>query len=676
MKLRFNRSSSNIILNKEQTFRSNAGWDENFQTYEDEVLESIINPIENYETNRYIHKPYISNNIEQTDIWFYFYFVSGGTYTLDYKPVGISQTDTLLSDLKNSFFRLEFYKTPNNEAPNRSNRRLVFAKNLSTPVGERISVTGKLEKVYVPVFVGSTLRNKENMYLFWFHDDSVLEETLLTGTTFYMTAKFYNAVDGSRLQFANKEITNSATLVEEEDLYFRVQMNRTNEPSFHYVITEINDCDQGANFQEVGQSGQEGSSAQRVGTSSSPIKFYEIGNGEVSGSSATATPTPTPSNTSTPTPTPTPTTNNTTPTPLPIYYRFENCDTGELVFQTMGNEPISNARYTDGVTNFIYDGTSTTQPGTIVTNLSGPIGTGCEDVIPTATPTPVTQNVEIQECGGFTVWYVTIVGSTYAQGMALKLLSAGGTLDGSKCWEITNSNYTGSIDFEVTVVGSPYLSCSSCVSTLTTPTATPITLTPTPTPIIPTPTPTPTAISFTAYLVNYSSDAGAGDVVTCGDNGTNITVYSLCTTLNLPGDGPCYLYSTPDINDPAPTGWYKDHNTSQAWYIESNTGLIEDMIMCNVGMPTATPEPLKQCQSLSRSDGQVSSTNICSVDENFSTLYYRGDSPSLPEVGDTAYREVDCGGGYAPSGYYKIAGQYWIQIQSNGYISQVVGCTQ
>jgi hypothetical protein len=277
MKLRFNSSSNNIILNKEQTFRSNAGWDENFQTYEDEVLESIINPIENYETNRYIHKPYISSNIEQTDIWFYFYFISGGTHTLDYKPAGISQTDTLLSDLKNSFFRLEFYKTPNNEPPNRSNRRLVFAKNLSTPVGERISVTGKLEKVYVPVFVGSTLRNKENMYLFWFHDDSVLEESVLTGTTFYMTAKFYNAVDGNRLQFANKEIMDSSTLVEEEDLYFRVQMNRTNEPSFHYVVTEMDDCDMGVNFQEVGQNGDEGSSAQRVGTSTLPIKFYEIG---------------------------------------------------------------------------------------------------------------------------------------------------------------------------------------------------------------------------------------------------------------------------------------------------------------------------------------------------------------------------------------------------------------
>lgn len=279
MKIRFDSGDSrSLLIPQQQEFRTDAGWDESFQSYEDEVLLDIINPIENYETSRYIHKPYTSsNNIVQTDIWFYFYFLNNGSYVLDYTPQGLDQTTKLLADVKNSFFRLEFYKTPNNEVPNRSNRRLVFAKNLSLPVGETSFIDSINTKMYVPVFMGSNYKNKENMYLFWFEDDSVLEESVLTGTTFYMTAKFYNAVDGTRLQFANKEITDSSTLVEEEDLYFRVQMNRTNEPSFHYVVTEMDDCDMGVNFQEVGQSGEEGLSAQRVGTSTLPIKFYEIG---------------------------------------------------------------------------------------------------------------------------------------------------------------------------------------------------------------------------------------------------------------------------------------------------------------------------------------------------------------------------------------------------------------
>lgn len=63
---------------------------------------------------------------------------------------------------------------------------------------------------------------------------------------------------------------------------------------------------------------------------------------------------------------------------VPIYYRFENCVTGELVFQTLNTAPTVNGRYTDGASFFVRDNSEpTTQPGTIVTNLTGPIGTGC-----------------------------------------------------------------------------------------------------------------------------------------------------------------------------------------------------------------------------------------------------------------------------------------------------------
>lgn len=306
MKIRFNQNNKNLLINKEQNFKTDAGWDENFQSYEDEVLRDIINPVENYETNRYIHKPYISSNgqpppastapaednseaasaslftttvnsVEQTDIWFHFYFKdSSNNYTLDYKNVGISQTDKLMANLKYSFFRLEFYKTPNNEPPNRSNRRLVFAKNLAPAVGERVTFTNKFEKTYVPVFFGSSMRNKENMYLFWFHDDTVLEETELTGTTFYMTAKFYNSADGTKVQFANKQITNTPTVTEEEDLYFQVEMNRTDIPTYHYTISEYD--------------GSSPYTSNRKGMSGDPIKFYELSEDFVSPPSPTAEP--------------------------------------------------------------------------------------------------------------------------------------------------------------------------------------------------------------------------------------------------------------------------------------------------------------------------------------------------------------------------------------------------
>ena len=88
--------NQNLIINKEQDFLNDLGWQENMIQFEDEVLSTIINPIENYETVRYIHKPYDTTvsglTFSQTDIWYNFYFVSGTSYTQDYNIVIIIKT--------------------------------------------------------------------------------------------------------------------------------------------------------------------------------------------------------------------------------------------------------------------------------------------------------------------------------------------------------------------------------------------------------------------------------------------------------------------------------------------------------------------------------------------------------------------------------------------------------
>lgn len=248
----------NIILNSEDVFKLDLGWQDNAQEMEKELLEDIINPVQNFETVRYIHKPYVnSSGLTQTDIWFKFYFVTGNTYVLDYEPSGISvkENTKLLKQTTESFFRLEFYKTPNGVLPNRNNRRLVFSKNLTIPLGERYFYTTLNTFVYKPIFYGSNYRNKENMYLFWFQEDSALNEEILTGDTFYMTAKFFNAEDGSIVDFTNKDMVNltgatenlrigtrtnpilfyergvsnpAQDVDEEEDMYYCVKLNRDN----------------------------------------------------------------------------------------------------------------------------------------------------------------------------------------------------------------------------------------------------------------------------------------------------------------------------------------------------------------------------------------------------------------------------------------------------------------
>ena len=117
MKIVRNYVDNNIVINTETDIQTNAGWEENLQEFETEVLKEIINPIENYETIRYIHAPYSTTKnsltFQQVDLWFEFYFLSGGTYTTDYTAAGITLNENtkFLTQFSKSFFRDEFYKT-------------------------------------------------------------------------------------------------------------------------------------------------------------------------------------------------------------------------------------------------------------------------------------------------------------------------------------------------------------------------------------------------------------------------------------------------------------------------------------------------------------------------------------------------------------------------------------
>lgn len=231
MKILRKNIDQTISLNNSTEFRTDAGWEENVKDLENELLVKIINPIENYETVRFIHEPYLNgDNLLQTDIWFKFFFYDGEKYVCDYHPTGISLNENSGSarQLTESFFRLEFFKTPNNELPSRTNRRLVFAKNLSLPIGEKTlyKQNGKIYNIFKPVFTGNNYRNKENIYLFWFQDDSVLEDTTLIGNTFFMTAKFYNAKDGTITDFVKTNINREVD--ETNDMYYKVVVEKEN----------------------------------------------------------------------------------------------------------------------------------------------------------------------------------------------------------------------------------------------------------------------------------------------------------------------------------------------------------------------------------------------------------------------------------------------------------------
>jgi hypothetical protein len=271
MKILAKNNDQSILISTNQHFKTDLGWTENAQQMEQEILYDIINPAENYETVRYIHTPYSvtstsGTTFTQTDIWYNFYFLNSvGGYVQNYEVTGISfrENAKMLKQSTESFFRLEFYKTNNDESPNQTNRRLVFSKNLSLPLGEKVFFTGVPsgftqplnDFIYVPVFMGSNYRNTENMYLFWFVDDTPFSETNITGNTFYMTAKYYNAKDGSVTDFVNKTKNLNQDIIEEEDVYYKVIIDRTD---YSYIVYQY-----------------DGNIGGRRGVQTNPINFYE-----------------------------------------------------------------------------------------------------------------------------------------------------------------------------------------------------------------------------------------------------------------------------------------------------------------------------------------------------------------------------------------------------------------
>lgn len=271
MKILVKDTDQKILLSSNQTFKSDLGWTDSAQQMEQEILYDIVNPSENYETTRYIHSPYsvtstIGTTFTQVDIWYNFYFLNtSSVYNQNYESVGITLRENakMLRQSTESFFRLEFYKTTNDDSPNQTNRRLVFSKNLILPLGEKVYFTGTPsgstlplnDFVFLPVFTGSNYRNTENMYFFWFLDDSSFSETNITGNTFYMTAKFYNAKDGTIIDFVNKSKSIGQEIIEEEDIYYKVIIDRTD---YSYIVYQYN-----------------GSLGSRKGQLSAPINFYE-----------------------------------------------------------------------------------------------------------------------------------------------------------------------------------------------------------------------------------------------------------------------------------------------------------------------------------------------------------------------------------------------------------------
>jgi hypothetical protein len=252
MKLLQNNKSNNFVLNINNNNNFNANKNNNIELYEKETLPEVINIPINYEMVRYFHEKY--NDIPINDIIYYFYFYNdASTHAyggLDYTMAGITerQNTKMLKENSSSFFKLDFYYTNDNNYPNYINKKFLFSKILTIPLGEKVFSNKINDYISVPIFCGSSIYNTENMFLYWFYDNPLISTDIV-----FFTASFFNGNDGSITKFINKPKAYNDFVVENEDYYFKMILDLSNKT--YIVLNNEN---------------------ERLGTLDNPIRFYQI----------------------------------------------------------------------------------------------------------------------------------------------------------------------------------------------------------------------------------------------------------------------------------------------------------------------------------------------------------------------------------------------------------------
>ena len=173
----------------------------NIDAFDDEIVKRVINPNEDFEVSRFAHAQH--DETQRTDINYQFFFTPSGS-----TPSNISYVNSYVSEgftpqqiyyfsnpFRNSFFKLDFYDTTNDTS--QINYITII---LPTTQGETEPATVGVNNVNVkiPKYKLDFLGDKEGFFIYWLRSRQYLNIS-----TFYMTAKFFDAKLGVFVKFMN-----------------------------------------------------------------------------------------------------------------------------------------------------------------------------------------------------------------------------------------------------------------------------------------------------------------------------------------------------------------------------------------------------------------------------------------------------------------------------------------
>jgi hypothetical protein len=171
------------------------GVDDALDEFEFGVVNEVIGRGYDFEVSRFAHAPETGSTMN-TELNYEFYFYSGGStnninnWSDNYIAEGFSPQEIYYysNNFSNSFFKLDLYDTLDEKR-----QKSYITIILPTQQGLKMSANMQTQIVEIkkPKFVLDYIGDKEGFFIYWLKSRDFLDIT-----TFYMTAKFFNASNG------------------------------------------------------------------------------------------------------------------------------------------------------------------------------------------------------------------------------------------------------------------------------------------------------------------------------------------------------------------------------------------------------------------------------------------------------------------------------------------------
>ena len=242
------------------------GLDQSIDEYETEVITQVIGVGRDFEVSRFPHAPE-SGDTNNTDIKYQFYFYSGGSlndesnWKVYYRMEGFTTQEIYYysKGFSNSFFKLDLY---DNVDPKKQTNYITII--LPTQQGLKMDALMQRTPVTIkkPDYVLDYVGDKEGFFIYW-----LKKRRFLDISTFFMSAKFYDAQKGQFIKMMNMPQSSISgdkySFDSSQFFYYRVELDYE---KHNYNVFNMN------NNQTIYDA-----TYQRAGTLV-PIKWYEYVN--------------------------------------------------------------------------------------------------------------------------------------------------------------------------------------------------------------------------------------------------------------------------------------------------------------------------------------------------------------------------------------------------------------